>query len=203
MDIITFLELKVLLHFMERLQEDSKRELHGIFVREKMGEFPGLDDFGNAVYLSEKSFAVGIRAVHNELWVIVESVVRTACRPAWHESNKHKGPKDIFELVSQGKEFSKLRTIEDLPFNMVIKLFPLQFGFEIAEVAGWENLKSLKLIVDSMKHRKGRKAPRDLHPTEDGITAKWDVSYSTALEGINEVRDFVRRIRKLPARGGK
>ncbi|HSE57487.1 MAG TPA: hypothetical protein VLA99_02180 [Nitrospiraceae bacterium] len=187
------IQLKLLKNFLNCVSVEADRELSSIEERRLAGEFQSLGDLEQAVDYPIARIEIAARAIAYELVALVEGELHRLAHGPWLNSTVHKGPKNIQELLDVNPEtLTKLGMVSDLPFDEIVKLIETSIGLNLCNVEGWNEIRVLRNAVNSLKHRRGLKHPREIdwRSKDCVVPQRYRISREETAEMINTVDRF-------------
>ena len=179
--------------FLSKTLESVDAEKAIICEREEAGEFRGLDDFSNALFVPMEREAIAIRAVLYEIDALVEWELHNLAREPYRNSVKYaKTPKFIGDMPVDGA--SRIKFVYDIPIGMVIELIEEHYKIHLSALPGFEQFQLIRKSVNAFKHRKGYKDFR--RNVESKIGDKFQPTREDAYKAIDEARVFLRDLWK-------
>jgi hypothetical protein len=188
------IRLGFLRNFLDHVVEESGAEYEHIMRRNEEGDFPDLADLESATDYPAMRQVIVARAVYYEVNSLVESVLHGAAHEPWLESDRHPGPKtlDWDNLSLQGVR--SLRMISDLSFGQIVQLVEEGYGITLSNLPGWDELREIREVVNSFKHREGFIDFRRKPPEEIRIAARYEVNAEKAYRALEIVSSFVKAL---------
>lgn len=184
------IQLELLRNFLDCVSAEADRELSSIEERRLAGEFRSLGDYERAIDYPIARVEIAARAVAYELVALVEGELHQLAHGPWVNSDTYKGPKNIQELSDVKPEtLAKLKKVSDLPFDTIVKLIETNSGLNLRTIEGWSGIQALRDAVNSFKHRRGLKHPREIDwRSKDCILPQhYRISPEQAAEAISTV----------------
>jgi hypothetical protein len=186
------IRLDALKEFLDRVTKHVDAEVSDIFSRNDAGEFPGIDDFGNALFYPRESEAIAIRAIFYEINALVESELHDIANEPYLNHPKSKKGKKFLDGITSIDDVSQLRLVSDLSFGEVCKLIEDYYGIVLRDLPAFESLQSVRESVNSFKHNMGfkdfRKYPNSNFPE------RFKLKREDAYKAISEVKIFIRAL---------
>ena len=101
------------------------------------------------------------------------------------------------DIASQGETIddalANLKEVSKLPFNDVRTLIQEHYDFRFENLDGWPELLELREIVNSLKHRRGRKSWKRHRKTgwPKNLLERDDLDFDKAAKAIKDVGRFL------------
>jgi hypothetical protein len=190
-------QLELLRNFLDCVSAEADRELSSIEEQRLAGEFRSLGDYERAIDYPIARIEIAARAVAYELVALVEGELHQLAHGPWINSVAYKGPKNIQGLSDVKPEtLAKLKMVSDLPFDTIVELIETNSGLNLRTIEGWSGIQALRDAVNSFKHRRGLKHPREIDwRSKDCIIPQhYSLSPEQAAEAINTVAQFFRSL---------
>jgi hypothetical protein len=168
------IELSAIRSFLKAVTVAVDLECSRINTMSEAGEFSRYDDEANAYFVPMMWEEIAIRATLGELNALVE----------W----ELKGLAGSLAPI----KFSKKQKLGgfDLKMDEIIERIEYHYQLKIKDMAGYEDVKTIRNKVNSFKHRKGFK-----HPHKDACKVmgeRFELSRAETFQSIGSVRVFLK-----------
>lgn len=174
--IVLDIELNAIRSFLTMVSDAASLEYSKIQSKSDSGEFGHYEDKENALFNPMMWEEIACKATLGEL-------------NALFEGELHNIATVPFFKAERASEASKPKLVSDLPVGQVIALIEKYYQINIKEVDSYDKMEDIRNKVNSFKHRKGFK-----HPRNDGcevIPEKFELSTMDTLKSIDVVRRFI------------
>jgi len=179
--IIIIEELKTIKNFLDRNIKLVDEELSDIFKREEAGEFCHyLEEFENELYIPLQCEQIAIKAVFNEVNVLIEWVLY-----GFATLPKEKQSKNM-----------KIKLVYDMPISEVCSSIEQKYNIKLDILPGFKRLKAMRKKINAFKHRKGFKDFRKNEEFKKGKTVnileRHELNRKEAYQTIEDARIFIK-----------
>lgn len=171
------IEFQAIKDFLSKTLEAIDTETAAICEQEEAGEFRGIDDFSNALFIPKEREAIAIRAVFYEINALVEWELHALALEAYH---------------NRENRTTIIKPVYDIPIGEIHKLIEQYYEIKFCHVPGFAEVQHIRQAVNAFKHRKGFKDFRRERGSK--IFEKFQPTREDAYKAIDGTRAFLRAL---------